>query len=442
MLLTSRSLRRRATRTAGLAVLATALVAGPAAALSTPTTPPPADGSTPTASPTVAGPQPSVPVADPSDPSAEELEAQREAAEALTAETAAQQQAVADARSRLETLSTQAGEALERYQQALGQKDAAEAEQAIQRERLAAATEVLQGNRADLGRWASQAYREGGAMAHYEGWMTVLESRNTDDLSQRLTMLSVVGRVRGNAVEVARQARTVQRDAASRSRAAAQEATDAAGRAEQAKAEADELLDTQRTQLAALEEMLTQLTQDAASASSLAEQLAIARASAEQRRLASPEGQARRGGGNAVTGAVGDCAGGSVETYPNGSIPLSALCPVGGGHHLRADAAYAFGQLAAAYTAQFGQGLCITDSYRTVQSQVSLYASKPNLAAVPGTSNHGWGTAVDLCGGIERFGTVQHTWMRANAPLFGWFHPSWAQAGGSRPEPWHWEFGG
>jgi LAS superfamily LD-carboxypeptidase LdcB len=133
-----------------------------------------------------------------------------------------------------------------------------------------------------------------------------------------------------------------------------------------------------------------------------------------------------------------------VSAYCNGRVPLDALCPlaVAPGHRLRADAAHAFDALAAAYRAEFGVDLCITDSYRSAASQVQTYAAKPGLAAVPGTSNHGWGTAVDLCGGIEGFGTPQHAWMRDHASLFGWFHPSWAQQGGSRPEPWHWEFGG
>nr|WP_269811342.1 M15 family metallopeptidase [Kineosporia rhizophila] len=112
------------------------------------------------------------------------------------------------------------------------------------------------------------------------------------------------------------------------------------------------------------------------------------------------------------------------------------------GHHLRADAAYAFDQLSQTYAEQFGTFVCVTDSYREYATQVRLYATKPNLAARPGQSNHGWGTAVDLCGGVQSFGTPEHEWLFANAPLFGWFHPAWAQAGGSRPEPWHWEFGG
>jgi LAS superfamily LD-carboxypeptidase LdcB len=67
---------------------------------------------------------------------------------------------------------------------------------------------------------------------------------------------------------------------------------------------------------------------------------------------------------------------------------------------------------------------------------------KPHLAATPGTSVHGWGLAVDLCGGVERFGTTQNTWLLAHAPAHGWSHPAWAAAGGSRPEPWHFEYAG
>ncbi|MEV0796829.1 peptidoglycan DD-metalloendopeptidase family protein [Kribbella sp. NPDC050281] len=127
--------------------------------------------------------------------------------------------------------------------------------------------------------------------------------------------------------------------------------------------------------------------------------------------------------------------------FSNGMIPSSKLCGLGSGHKLRCDAAAAYAQLAAAYRAQFGRTLCITDSYRSYTSQVDLYARKPSLAALPGTSNHGWGVAVDLCGGIDRFGTKQYQWMKNHAATYGWVHPSWAEQGGSREEPWHWEFG-
>jgi murein DD-endopeptidase MepM/ murein hydrolase activator NlpD len=127
--------------------------------------------------------------------------------------------------------------------------------------------------------------------------------------------------------------------------------------------------------------------------------------------------------------------------YSNGMIPASKLCGLGNGHLLRCDAAAAYVRLAAAYKDRFGKTICITDSYRSYASQVDLYGRKPSLAALPGTSNHGWGVAIDLCGGVDRFGTAQYQWMKAHAAQFGWVHPSWADQGGSREEPWHWEFG-
>jgi D-alanyl-D-alanine carboxypeptidase/Peptidase family M23 len=128
--------------------------------------------------------------------------------------------------------------------------------------------------------------------------------------------------------------------------------------------------------------------------------------------------------------------------YTNGLIPATKLCALPGGvQALRCDAAAAYTRMAGAFQQRFGRALCITDSYRSYPQQVTLYAEKPSLAALPGTSNHGWGLAVDLCGGIQRFGTAEFRWMQANAARFGWVHPRWAEPGGSRPEPWHWEFG-
>lgn len=151
-----------------------------------------------------------------------------------------------------------------------------------------------------------------------------------------------------------------------------------------------------------------------------------------------PTGNASPAAASTATGAAGAWGG-----YPNGLIPSSALCGIGvGSHALRCDAAQAWVQMAKAYQGQFHQNLCITDSYRSFQVQVQTYRTKPGLAAVPGTSNHGWGLAVDLCGGIERYNTPQYNWMKQNAPHFGWVHPAWAEPGNGREEPWHWEYGG
>jgi hypothetical protein len=116
------------------------------------------------------------------------------------------------------------------------------------------------------------------------------------------------------------------------------------------------------------------------------------------------------------------------------------LCPLWGtsGQVLRADAAASFNALSRKYAETFSAPICVTDSYRDFASQVAVRAAKPTLAAVPGTSNHGWGVALDLCDGVQVFGSPQHEWLKLHAMAYGWFHPSWAQAGGSKPEPWHW----
>jgi hypothetical protein len=79
----------------------------------------------------------------------------------------------------------------------------------------------------------------------------------------------------------------------------------------------------------------------------------------------------------------------------------------------------------------------ITDGYRTFEAQVDLKRRKPQLAAPPGHSMHGWGRAIDV-----DLGRTDMGWFRQHAPLFGWELPPWARPGGSKPEPWHWEYVG
>lgn len=144
-----------------------------------------------------------------------------------------------------------------------------------------------------------------------------------------------------------------------------------------------------------------------------------------------------------VQPVVAACAAPSdLDQYANGRIPTSALCSLWADrdHRLRSDAAGAFDALARAYFAHFGSRPCITDSYRSLAAQIDVYRRKPGLAAHPGTSNHGWGLALDLGCGLQIPGSAQDVWMHANAPRFGWVHPAWAEPGGSKPEAWHWAY--
>lgn len=133
----------------------------------------------------------------------------------------------------------------------------------------------------------------------------------------------------------------------------------------------------------------------------------------------------------------------STAGYGNGQIPASALCELSfaPGEQLRCDAAHQIEALNEKFREAFGVNLSVTDSYRSYASQVAVKASRGYFAAPPGMSNHGWALALDLGGGIQGYGTAQYEWMRANAPAYGWDNPEWARAGGSKNEPWHWEYG-
>jgi zinc D-Ala-D-Ala carboxypeptidase len=128
-----------------------------------------------------------------------------------------------------------------------------------------------------------------------------------------------------------------------------------------------------------------------------------------------------------------------VAQFPNGLLPKSTLCPLPQkGKELRADAAIAFTDMNLAYSKHFGKQMCVTDSYRNLAAQQAVYYQRPAFAATPGTSNHGLGLAVDLCGGVQNSGSAQFNWMEANSKRYGFFHPAFAYV--NPFEPWHWEY--
>lgn len=84
-----------------------------------------------------------------------------------------------------------------------------------------------------------------------------------------------------------------------------------------------------------------------------------------------------------------------------------------------------------------GINLGMTDGFRSYNQQVRLKAEKPVLAAAPGTSNHGWGTAADLSGSDQAL-----RWAQQNAGRFGLSFPMLTRATGHKYEPWHVELNG
>jgi hypothetical protein len=147
--------------------------------------------------------------------------------------------------------------------------------------------------------------------------------------------------------------------------------------------------------------------------------------------LAHRLGNAASPGGSAILGATGvpvDLAG-----YGNGLIPPEVLTPIGqGDHRLWRPAATAFMDMAAA-AARDGVAILVSDSYRDLAAQQRLAAelglySEGGLAAEPGTSDHGWGRAVDI---DDNQAAV--AWLRAHAHEYG-FRENVPR------EPWHWTY--
>jgi D-alanyl-D-alanine carboxypeptidase len=173
---------------------------------------------------------------------------------------------------------------------------------------------------------------------------------------------------------------------------------------------------------------------------------ALGQLEAAQTRLAQlrADEAARRAAALHQQQVMGTCSAIADGSYANGFLPPEMLCPLqtAPGQQLAAQAAPAFDRMSEAYRVDTGNYLCVTDSYRSYEEQVRLFAEKPSLAATPGRSKHGWGLAVDFCGGIEHAGTAASLWMQNNAPSFGWIHPAWAETSGSKPEAWHWEYVG
>jgi hypothetical protein len=138
---------------------------------------------------------------------------------------------------------------------------------------------------------------------------------------------------------------------------------------------------------------------------------------------------------------TGPPTGGGTGGFENGRIPARSLCPIRTAPFQLLDcaAAQAFDRMNTAFRARFGVDITVNDAYRSYERQVEMKRHKGNLAAKPGTSNHGWGKAVDLGGTNNGVGAV-FDWLTTNATTFGWMHPPWARPGGSKPESWHWEY--
>ena len=142
----------------------------------------------------------------------------------------------------------------------------------------------------------------------------------------------------------------------------------------------------------------------------------------------------------ALVGASSGGRGPNPRTaYSNGRLPDSALASVGyGGFRLSRWCIDDYKAMNAAFRNRFGINLPISGSmsaYRTYDQQVYLWnlyqSGQGNLAARPGTSNHGWGLAADIS--VGGYGSTYYSWLSSNGPGYGFRN----DVGG---EPWHWGY--
>lgn len=129
------------------------------------------------------------------------------------------------------------------------------------------------------------------------------------------------------------------------------------------------------------------------------------------------------------------------------------------GHRLRADAAAAFD------AANARRRWVLTDSERPLATQIRIFLERYMpartgggyygdirwwngvryvrrkgfaAAAIPGTSKHGTGLAIDVTG-LGHVGSATWEAFRRDVEPHGWRHPAWAKKTAFY-EPWHWEY--
>lgn len=371
--------------------------------------------------------------------SAEELQRQVARADALRAEILASSKGVASALTKLEGTAKKANAALQAYSQAKGEGDDARSKAKTQADIAKALQDRLDEARQELREWAVSAYTQGGPLAEQLGYLDAL-SKEASKAADPLQDLNYLTDNRIRSVEDIREVAVAQRLASMNAQNELHKAEAAEKKAKAAKEKAQKLVEDQQS---ALDDLRAANADHVKEAGPLA---GLLLGSGDENAIAASERltEALEASNISIKDLrVTPCTD-KRGVFPNGQIPPSNLCPMVGSsdEFLIPDAAAAFNAMSRAYAKDSGQLLCVTDGYRSYAEQVAVKASRGPWAATPGTSNHGLGKAVDLCGGVQDFSNPAHLWLVHNAALYGWFHPDWAAQGGSLPEPWHWEFAG
>ncbi|GAB3695570.1 hypothetical protein GCM10028793_17760 [Nocardiopsis oceani] len=350
---------------------------------------------------------------------------------------------LAEARADVAALRESAVEKIDRYKDERARLDELTEEREAAESRAESAEDHHETARLGAARQAASAYK-GGDLNMVHAWTG---PEGPAEALERGALLSLFGKHRSADLDRAEASRIATDTLADAAGTAEQDQTEATEAADAAREAAQEAIDEQEERAKGLLEEQTKLeaafadSQDTDSeAERRDEALTDARAAVTD---GDGEVSTTDGAGDENPAESTDGDGGCTDTvtdgFDNGQIPESELCPLPqAGEQLRADAAEAFIELDGAFHSEFDRPMCVTDSYRPYHEQVRLFEEMlPGMAAEPGTSAHGLGIAVDLCGGVHELGSSEHQWMLDHGPDYGWDNPDWARGGF---EPWHWEF--
>lgn len=367
------------------------------------------------------------------------LAEQMEKARALTDDLTRTSAAIAAAADKLERLAVQANDLLQQYAEARDAERTARQEANRNVRLYQRLREQMGEDRRELAQWAYLAYAGTGGTISDLGTLLDTLGKPAEEASDTVAQLAYLSDQRAGAFERVQTQTDLQRSVAQRAVEASTRATEAAAAAKEAKEKLDVVIAEQKAQL----EATRRLHADQVGRAGPIAGLLLGSEDPDAVELSRKLRAALVIPGVKADGSVKACSTNEAE-YPNGQIPAAGLCPLVGypGESLRPSAAAAFNAMSLAYQKVSGVPLCVTDSYRSYVEQVAVKADRGKWAATPGLSQHGFGLALDLCGGVEDFGSPAHLWLKQNAALYGWFHPSWAEPSGSLPEPWHWEYAG
>ena len=145
------------------------------------------------------------------------------------------------------------------------------------------------------------------------------------------------------------------------------------------------------------------------------------------------------------------------QFQPNGKLTPGYLVDIGNGKKLAKTPAKFFHYwMEELRKENLLTKITLTDAYRTIEEQnrLSSISTEPGRVATPGTSNHGWGIAIDLSPfakpnvttNPDKNLTVRQRplWKRVAAigAKYGWYNPERLSDGKGVDEAWHFEYWG